>query len=162
MTYDEFTTTVKETVKKQQIPPRYNPREWKNKSFNCYAYALQVCMNIELFDVWPGFIGSEKNDYRDTKSCILKYFYKDCEQLSLQVKSSDLDEVISDNEYKVAIYLKRGKDFHFARQDSDGNWSEKVGWIGGIRKLKQSEVLMNCDDFGYKFIGVYRLSKKEG
>ena len=66
---------------------------------------------------------------------------------------------ISKNEYKIAIYVKRGRDYHFARQDSNGNWSEKNGWWKKIEILEQEEVAKNQGE--YEFIGIFRLSKAE-
>lgn len=160
-TYEEFVNQVKKTILSQPIPPRYKPREWRGKKFNCYAYAIQACMNLSGRDIWPGFIfNGKENDYQDTKDCVLDYFKKDCEALGLQAFPTTIKEKISKTEYKIAVYIKEGDDFHFARQDSNGKWSEKDGWTGRIRKIDEEYVDENIE--GYEFIGVFRLSKKAG
>ena len=162
MTHQEFINEVKKTIKNQPIPPHYNPKEWKNKNFNCYIYALRACMDFESplrFWIAPGFISrGENNDYRDTISYTLNYFKEDCEALGLKVLPSTVEEKIGKNEYKIAVYVKEGKDYHFVRQDSNGFWSEKRGWYKKIEIREEQEVVSN--KYGYKFIIIYKVSKK--
>lgn len=159
--HEEFINQVKEVVGNQPIPPIYNPEEWEGKSFNCYAYAMRIFMNLMYvgYSIEPGFISRGKaNGCRYTKKYILDYFKKDCEALGLQVLPTNLEED-NENEYKIAVYVKPGRDFHFARQDSNGNWSEKNGWWDKIKTLKPEDVTKTYD--GYKFIGMFKVSKKE-
>jgi len=155
--YEEFIQQVKDTISIQPIPPQYNPSEWRAKRFNCYAYALQACMNLTRYDIVPGFIAGY-SDYIPTKECTLQYFKEDCEALGLEVVTSDLKEQVSANEYKIAVYLNEGRDFHFIRQDSDGKWSHKVGWKGDIEYLDQADLVKDQD--GCKFIKIFKVSKK--
>lgn len=158
--YEEFINQVKELVSKQPIPPHYNLDEWTGKSFNCYAYAMRICMDLFAYDINPGFISRGKsNDYRCTEEYTLKYFKEDCKALGLQLLPTDLEEEINENEYKIAVYVKPGMDFHFARQDSNGEWSEKNGWRKPIEVLKTDDVTKN--ENGYEFIGMFKVSKKE-
>lgn len=161
MTHKEFIKQIKETVKKQAIPPHYNPYEWELKRFNCYAYALRICMSFSqrFYLIAPGFIRrGEKNDYNFTKERTLDYFKDDCEALGLQVFPTKLEEQIGEKEYKIAVYLDEGRDFHFARQDSNGEWSHKDGWFKKIESIDKEDITKNSD--GYKFIGIFRVSKK--
>ncbi len=158
--YEGFINQVKEVVGKQPIPPHYNLGEWTGKSFNCYAYAMRICMDLDDYDISPGFISRGKeNDYRNTKIYTLEYFKEDCEILGLQLFPTELEEEIGENEYKIAVYVEEGLDFHFTRQDSNGNWSEKVGWWREIETLKAEDVMKN--ENGYEFIGMFKVSKKE-
>ena len=155
-----FIGEVKKVVKNQPIPPRYKPDEWKGKRFNCYAYAMRICMNLSGFNVRPGFI-CEKKDYKITEKCTLKYFLEDCEALGLQANPTTLEEPLSQNEYKIAVYVREMKynsDFHFARQDDNGKWSEKNGWNKEITTLSEEKLMKN--ENGYKLIGVFKVSKK--
>lgn len=164
MTHQDFIKQVKDSIENQPIPPHYNPKEWKGKNFNCYLYALRACMDFETplrFWIAPGFISrGENNDYRDTVACTLNYFKADCEELGLQVSPSTLEEKTGENEYKIAIYVNKGKDYHFVRQDCNGKWSEKRGWYKSIEIRKKEDVIKNKD--GYIFIGIYKVSKKTG
>jgi len=164
-TYEEIINQLKEIIHNQPIPPHYNPDEWKEKEFNCYAYALRACMNfnddVKETGVFPRprFISRvQRFSYKVTKERVLTYFKEDCEALGLQAFPTELEEPIGTNEYKIAVYVKKGSDYHFARQDSDGNWSEKNGWSNEIKILKKEDVTKNED--GYKFIGIFRVSKK--
>jgi len=160
-TYEEFVDQIKKTIQKQPIPPNYAPDEWEDKNFNCYLYALRACMNFDYYGFWiaPGFISRKlENDYKNTKKFTLEYFKEDCEALGLQVLPTKVENPIGANEYKIAVYVKYGRDYHFARQDSNGKWSEKDGWNKEIEILKEEDVTKNQK--GYNFIGVFRVSKK--
>ena len=157
--HEEFVEQLKNTILAQPFPPRYNPRKWKKKRFNCYAYVMQACMNLSGHDIWPGFISKgDQNNYTDTKECVVASFKEDFEVLGLNVFPTTLKEKIEKNAYKIVVYVNEGEDFHFARQDKDGQWSEKDGWTGKIRKVSEE----NIDEFeeGYEFVGVFKVSKK--
>lgn len=158
----KFINQVKKAVKNQPIPPIYNPSEWEEKDFNCYAYAMRVFMNLDFYGpfIGPGFISNGiLNNYKSTKKCTLKYFKKDCEALGLKVLPTYLEEEINANEYKIAVYVNPGYDFHFARQDANGIWSEKDCWGGPIKTIEPEDVTKTED--GYEFIGMFKVSKKE-
>ena len=155
----EFIEQVKEVVSKQPIKPKYNPNDWKDKHFNCYAYAMRICMNLSGYRICPGFISRGTNDdYEPTKESVLRLFMEDCECLGLKVLPTTISAIIRRNEYKIAVYVKKGYDFHFVRQNRNGKWSEKDGWWNGISLLKKKEIVKDHD--GYKFIGIFRVSRK--
>ena len=159
MTYQDFINRAKEIINNQPIPPLYNPDDYNNLSFNCYAYALQLCMDCKNYYISPGFMSKQINSRYDipyTKEYIVDSFKKDCALLDLQVFPSTVLEPLRSDEYKIAIYFIENFGFHFARLDSNGKWSEKPGWLEKIRVVKS--VTQNKD--GYKFIGVFRVSKK--
>ena len=146
----EFINQVKEVISNQPIPPQYDPTKWEEKRFNCYAYAMRICMDLSQYYncTWPGFISEgAKNNYKDTKKSLLKHFKKDCESLGLKVLPTTISEEIQKNEYKIAVYLYKGRDFHFARQDSNGNWSEKDGWDNEIEILEKEEVTKDQGEY---------------
>ena len=84
----------------------------------------------------------------------------DFDDLFDESSATTVENPVTENEYKIALYLDEGYDFHFARQDSSGIWSEKNGWNRGIRTLEEKDVTKKED--GYEFIGVFRVSKKAG
>lgn len=158
--YEQFINRVKEAIHNQPISPNYNPDEWEGISFNCYAYALRACMHFDFFGycIAPGFISKgKKNDYRATKEHTLQYFKEDCEVLGLQVIPTELKEKTGANEYKIAVYLEEGYDYHFVRQDSNGHWSEKDGWNKPIGLVEEEEIERDHDS--YKFLGIFKVSK---
>lgn len=161
MTLQEETIyEIKETLRYQPIQPEYNPEEWEGKKFNCYIYAMRICKSFikkRPYGV-PGFIAGI-NELKDEKDDVLRNFKADCEELGLKVVESSIDEKICSCEYKIAIYVAPGTDFHFARQDKDGTWSEKKGWNGPIKIIKTEDVTKNYRD--YEFVGIFKVSKKE-
>lgn len=166
MTHNEkFINQVKEVVDSQPIPPHYNPDEWKENWFNCYAYAMRMLVDFWEYNynnmIRPGIIsGCIKEPYQFEKENILQCFKKDCKALGLKVLPTNLEEQISENEYKIAVYVWEGRDYHFARQDSNGEWSEKNGCRKPIEVLKTDDVTKN--ENGYQFIGMFKVSKKIG
>ena len=155
----KFLCFVKNVSASREFPPSFNPDEWNGKTFNCYAYCLDICANVVQHLINPGFLSRRhRNVCEDTKECIISHFLEDCLVLKLKVIKTTFDEPISDKAYKIAFYLN-DDGYHCARQDSDGGWSEKEGWCGKIRRLNKEDIRETLH--GYKFIGVFRVSRKE-
>lgn len=160
----EFINYVKVLSAKSDIPPIFNPSEWKG-SFNCYMYALNINSNFIGYRTNPGFLKANEEYIKKggvlyyNKENLIKYFKDDCRELGLQVIETTINEKISDNEYKIVVYLNSIGRFHFVRRDSNGVWSEKNGWCGKIEILKKQDI--NQTVHGYKFVGVYKVSRKE-
>ncbi len=58
--------------------------------------------------------------------------YEDFKEIDLTIERSSEEEVISENQYKIALFVKvyadnKIHDFHFTRFE-DGRWSEKFRW----------------------------------
>ena len=158
--YQEFINRVKDVVSNADIPPRYKPDEWNDKGFNCYAYAMRICMDLRKWDdrIIPGFLSrGEDNDYVDTEGCLLKHFKEDCEVLGLELSPMTIDEIIDDG-YKIAVYISYD-DFHFARQDKNGQWSHKRGWARYVEILKEEDIPRKMKK--YRYLGVFKVSKKK-
>lgn len=155
----KFLCSCRNISMSRKLPPSFNPEEWNEKTFNCYAYALDICANVVHRLINPGFLSrGQKNICEDTKECVIGHFLEDCIFLNLKAKKTTFDEPISSNEYKIAFYLKNNG-YHCARQDDDGGWSEKEGWCGDIERLNKEDI---CETLhGYKLIGVFRVSRKE-
>lgn len=159
MTYEDFINRAKEVINNQSIPPLYNPDDYNDLFLNCYAYALQLCMDCKDRLISPGFMSKQitsRYDIPYTKEYIIESFIKDCELLNLQVLPSTISEPIRADEYKIAVYIIKNFSFHFARLDSNGKWSEKPGWQNKIKIVKS----VTENEFGYKLIEVFRVSKK--
>lgn len=155
----DFINRARNTIHKQSIPPVYNPEEWKGKKFNCYAYALQMNMHIESMKLGIGFTtgilyGREKY----TVQFVLEQFLIDCENLKLNCTQIQIDDEIDENEYKVALYVWENFSYHLKRQDIDGNWSEKRGWLEPISKVKKEDL---GDEEDFMLIGFFKISKKK-
>ncbi len=167
ITYEEFVEEVKNFISNQKNPPKYNPENWKNKSFNCYLYVLQACMDFSVYEEYlhmivPGFLSRNKIEnktYKDTENCVIERFEDDLKALGFQAVPTTLEERISKKEYKIAVYVKENFDYHFARQDSNGKWSEKDGWDNGIKIIRNFNNITKTIN-GYKYIAMYKVSKK--
>lgn len=153
----EFINFVKKISAQSILPPIYDPSQWKG-SFNCYAYALNISSDFIEYRIYPGFISNIQVKKYDEESLIYA-FKEDCKVLKLQTIKTTIDEKIDSNEYKIALYLNSTGGFHFTRQDNDGGWSEKEGWWGKIEILEKKDIT-KCIH-GYKFVGIYRVSRKE-
>lgn len=158
----EFIDGVRKIVCSQPIPPVYNPDEWsKNpRDFNCYAYALQINMNLFGIEFRPGFTTGNLINRKDyTAGFILKNVLIDCENLGLNISETTIDEKIKCNEYKIVVYFINRFSFHFIRQDSNGKWSHKNGWLEPIKIVNEEDILK--EDNLLKVIGIFKISKKE-
>lgn len=164
MGYKKLKKKIEKCIDKTSFPPKYEPKKWEKKSYNCYLYALDACADFrkEYSKYWiaPGFLSrGKKNDYRDTKKKVLQYFIEDCKILKLNVSKTSLEEKIAEDEYKIAVYVWKDEDYHFVRQDSNGNWSEKQGWGGEIETVNESEIRKR-QLREYRYIGMFKISKK--
>lgn len=163
--YKILSEHIKRCLKTVNYPPRYSPKKWAKKEFNCYMYALDICMDFSRYRhkcrIAPGFLSRGKeNDYTDNKEDTLQYFMEDCKVLNLNISETTMNEKIKKNEYKVAVYVEENWDYHFIRQDSNGNWSEKDGWEGDIRIVNKKKICKKKYDDRYSFIGMFKISKK--
>lgn len=160
--YGEFVNKVKETIANQPIPPNYNRDEWNGKGVNCYLYAMRACMNFEDKEdlTRPGFLARrEKKSFVYKKDFVIKNFKADCKALGLKVFPTELEEPIRENEYKIAVYVNENRDFHFRRQDRNGEWSEQSGWYGIISTIKSKYITKNDGD--YIFCGIFKVVSKK-
>ena len=160
----EFINHVKLLSSSRPISPVYNPNEWEG-SFNCYMYALNICSNFIGYRTNPGFLQNNEEYIKNegilsyNQENLIRFFKDDCNELKLNVAETTLNEKVKSNEYKIAIYLNSNGGYHFARQDSNGMWSEKNGWCGSIEVLKEEDIDKSIHVFS--FIGVYKVSRKE-
>lgn len=165
MDYKKLKEKIERCIEETVFPPKYDPKKWEKKMFNCYLYALDACTDFreEYYECLfvPGFLSrGEKNDYRHTKEKVLKYFIEDCKILKLNVSKTSLKEKTAEDEYKIAVYVWKDEDYHFVRQDSNGNWSEKQGWNGEIETVKESDIRRKGRLGEYRYIGMFKISKK--
>ncbi len=155
-----------ELIKKSMRENKY-PLEYKGCinywGGNCYKYAIGSNYKENSFT---------QDDYIYNLGCISnspppisietaeKAFLADMEVLQVQVKKSNLQEQVHEGEWKVVLfyddYDKNYHDFHFARQDVDGNWSNQESIDGPIRGLGANPE--NCTD--YSLVGYYTLKLK--
>ncbi|MNI43709.1 hypothetical protein D3C73_980490 [compost metagenome] len=113
----------------------YNPTYWNDPAnvyrANCYGYMLNRIAN-DTSNPNAGYLfqpGYKTGNYYTslTKSAIISAVVSDMSQLGRTIRSSTYSETPGSNEYKVALVIAPGVDYHWYRQDSDGGWSHKPG-----------------------------------
>lgn len=127
-----------------------------NKIGNCYTYALGfICPDLfnissKILSGGPininvGFISSDKKSTVRVKSEkeVLDNFYADCEELKIKVFNSKVNASFKHNGYKVFIFvpydIKETGDFHFVRQNYNGELIHKNGYLGEVVRLNSLE-----------------------
>lgn len=142
----------------------------KNFNFNCYAYAMgfkrldnfKSLSNNGLSVYNPGTISNFDNIFYDEIK-LIKAFLEDCYVLGIECKPTSIDSNISNDVSKIAIYIEPSdenivRDFHFARLNSNGIWSNMNGAGGNVTILGDD----NIENIpGYDFLGAYTLRKKK-
>lgn len=113
----------------------YNPSYWNDPAnvfrANCYGYILNRIAN-DTSDPLAGYMfqpGYRTGNYYTslTTSAIITAVKSDMADLGRTIRSSSYSETPGSNEYKVALVIAPGTDYHWYRQDSDGGWSHKPG-----------------------------------
>lgn len=142
--YTKKIECIRKELENKSSVPTYEPQKWKallGKPIytNCYAYALDLIIPDPKQEIFiPGCIG----DYSSEKvlwSDVTGNVKKDLDFLGIQYREDD-SSPLQPNEYRIALYyIPRLHDmplpFHMARQDKNGEWSEKTGWKGIVQKI---------------------------
>lgn len=126
----------------------YAPTYWNNNKLraNCYTYALNYLATTNRDSQQPGY-ASGKMITRETisKTNIINAVKKDVNYIS-KVKgfrTAGEKEKPGHREYKVALVIAPGKDYHWYRQDSDGYWSHKRGITNVTRADASDRYIIN-------------------
>ena len=153
-------------VKICRMIPEYEEGRYKG-NINCYFYALDLslpyvfsesferitnlpfCTNLGEISALKYF---RKNFIVPTASNLLDYVYTDLDTLKIKAYDSAINLPIRHNGYKIAIFMENNKrkDYHFARQNSDGSWSSKIGYEEVIVKSDNPLDYLNDNLYGIK------------
>lgn len=106
--------------------PAYEPDKWNNSPIqdgtNCYDYAADNRGDLKRYGSQPGRAHGHKLTI--PVSCR----EVDAGAVADGFKKSDKNALCDFNCWKVALVVdRRGKDYHWYRQDPSGNWSHKRG-----------------------------------
>ena len=129
---------------------------------NCYSHALGLTLPyLDLYRI--GALSGKKPTEQEYFSIeeIEKLLIADCTELQLKITKSSLEEELSENEYKIILFVKiwsNGKigDYHFWRFE-DGIWTEK--WRGRRMSEIQNFERDKLDYFPWNFVGIYKISR---
>ena len=115
--------------------------DYKLKNVSCYLYALGLNIPTIFKNVYESLLPwqcgadpGEISGYDAFKNCwtekeFLERIYADLDTLNIKIYPSTINSMPKHNGYKIACFLdKDGKDFHFARQNTNGLWSQKLGF----------------------------------
>ncbi len=127
----------------------YNPSYWnttaRKPKANCYTYALNfLTTSTNISSQQPGVKGgSPFTSY--TGPNIIAAVNCDISVLSnmYSIRSSSADETPGYHEYKIALVIDPGHDYHWYRQNPDGTWSHKRGHTS-VTKTDASGYYVYC------------------
>lgn len=166
-------------VQVSRMIPEYDDGKFKG-NMNCYFYALDLslpnvfknsferitgipfCTNIGELSALKYF---SNNFIIPTSTDLLDYVYTDLDTLKINVYDSAINMLPRHEGYKIAIFMENNKrhDYHFARQNSDGSWSSKIGYEECIVKSDNPFNYLNENLFevktNYEYIKTLELVK---
>lgn len=127
---------------------KYNPTYWNNNRLraNCYTYALNYLATTNRDSQQPGFASGKPITLSTiSKENIINAVKKDISYLSnvKGFRSAGEYEKPGYREYKVALVIASGKDYHWYKQDSDGYWSHKRGITNVTRSDASGRSIIN-------------------
>ena len=126
----------------------YNPSYWNGWRINyanCYLYALNFVSSSTSFSTQqPGYKAGSPYSYL-TGSSIISAVQQGIPYLSnvTGIRPSSSSEVPGVNEYKVALVIAPGYDYHWYRQNPDSTWSHKRGHTAVIKTDASGNTIYN-------------------
>ncbi len=158
---------VRKCIREAEFPPKFPDANWIQADedyikANCFAYAINS--SYGTIDMYKLFF--EENMYmpEHDDSEIIEAFEKRMYFLNIPFLRTTYEEVLPKNYYKIGVCNSfYTRDFHFIRQNSDGCWSHKEGWIRDPSYLcdvfeNPSRYVKKC---GYNIIAYYAIGKLE-
>lgn len=124
----------------------YNPTYWNRNRLraNCYTYALNYLATTNKYSQQPGYASGKKFESLSGTS-IVNAAKRDVKYLSnvKGFRTAGENENPGYREYKVALVIAPGIDYHWYKQDSDGYWSHKPGNGNVAREDSQGRSIIN-------------------
>lgn len=135
------------TIKEKRKVPVFESQAWmapdgQHIYTNCYAYALNLPIIDKQQALFVPSVISNRDDIIEPWSCqeLVEGVLRDLDFLGISHRFDNGETICEDGEYRIAIYSAPSfhdypLGFHFVRQDSNGEWSEKTGWDGIVQKI---------------------------
>ena len=134
-------------IKKNHQVPVFEAQAWMTPDgqhiyTNCYAYALNLPIIDKEEVLFVPSVISNRDDIIEPWSDqeLVEGVLRDLDFLGISHRFDDRKTTCKDGEYRIAIYSAPSfhdwpLGFHFVRQDSNGEWSEKKSWDGIVQKI---------------------------
>jgi hypothetical protein len=157
----------------------YEPQKWNDggiiqNTTNCYAYAMNLQRNPRTgenfpsrgngeFALQPGELaGIEPNMLLVNNSAyIVQMAVMDAKASGRIFKEIGENDRVASGNWKIALVLDPGEDYHFYRQNDDGTWSHKPGQSPVTNEDNSKQIITNpktADRGSYTmFIGYYEV-----
>lgn len=159
---------AKSLFSQNTFPNNFNPKDWEKIKFvtNCYSYVLNLVVQDGYYKNFY-YVGAlseipEKSNY--SKKEFLQILKSDLQVLGRELTDCLLADFVPEGKQKIVVFLRPKNnlqtfDFHFMKQDKDGTWSHKIGWVNlptnkGTGNMKITNPAIEGYK-NYKFIGYF-------
>lgn len=136
-------TALKRYFKKLTYPFDFSLEEWQKEKVientNCYRYAFDMPWDYDDQRIMS-FLGWSYGKLYEhaTGQQGFSRFEIDLKRMGFSYQETDDEKSVPEKGYKIALYIYED-DFHFARQNADGRWSEKNGYGAPVQLLLDDE-----------------------
>lgn len=152
---------VKEMVHQKPDAEAYNTTITRENT-NCYSYAIgSTCSYLQLYRI--GAICGKKPITQQYFSIeeIRDLLLEDFKVLNLKIEESSEEEIVEENQYKIALFVKiyadnKIHDFHFLRYEN-GIWSEK--YKSQFPRCLGTTLEGHYSNWPWNFVGIYKITK---
>lgn len=126
----------------------YNANFWRDNynmiRSNCYTYALDYVADLNINSKEPGYASGRIHESL-TKNSIINAVKRDVNYIPTLKGFREAGEYEKPRyrEYKVALVISPGKDYHWYRQDHDGYWSHKREYTWSTRTDASGRSIIN-------------------
>lgn len=141
---------------------KYKETNVRNNT-TCYSHALGATLPCPEFYCRIGAISGKKpiDEKYFSEEEIKELLFSDCEALNLKIEESSLEENLSKDQYKIALFIKSWANgqiggCHFWRFE-DGIWTEK--WPGRDMNEIQDFERDKLDYFPWNFVGIFKITR---
>ncbi len=130
---------LKRHFKSVTYPFEFSLDEWQKeaviKNTNCYRYAFNIPWEDDDQRIMS-FLGWSFGKLYEHVSGQQGFsrFEIDLKRMGFSYNETEDEKSVPEKGYKIALYIYEG-DFHFARQNVDGRWSEKNGFGAPVQLL---------------------------
>lgn len=134
---------LKRYFKKLNYPFEFSMDVWKDEEVientNCYRYAFDMPWRHDDKRIMA-FLGWSYGKLHEhvTGEQGFSRFEIDLKRMGFSYQVTDDEVSVPEKGYKIALYIYQN-DFHFARQNADGRWSEKNGFGAPVQLILDDE-----------------------